>query len=34
MNNPIDVNKIPARLKNGFIGRRVDGSSISYYVIL
>ncbi len=28
--NPIDVNKIPGRLKNGFIGRRIDGSSISY----
>lgn len=26
----IDLNKIPRRLKNGFIGRRVDGSSITY----
>tara|TARA_B100000902_G_scaffold377998_1_gene410798 strand:- start:6156 stop:6434 length:279 start_codon:yes stop_codon:yes gene_type:complete len=26
----IDVNDIPSRLKNGFIGRRVDGSSVMY----
>tara|TARA_B100001094_G_scaffold133273_1_gene129142 strand:- start:255 stop:521 length:267 start_codon:yes stop_codon:yes gene_type:complete len=26
----ISIKKIPSRLKNGFIGRRVDGSSISY----
>tara|TARA_B100001059_G_scaffold234103_1_gene275743 strand:- start:85 stop:372 length:288 start_codon:yes stop_codon:yes gene_type:complete len=28
--NRINVNDIPERLQNGFIGRRVDGSSVMY----